>query len=281
MTEAQIELEELFAKNHLLPRLRREFQQPELVQHCEDHAIPLGFAVDLLAQMVLHRRATMSMLVGILHPHFGDSIFDLQACANMIELAADAGLVEFNALSWQFVLRFDVSDAVKTEIERFQYPLPMVVPPQEVETNRDTGYFTIRGSILLKDNHHDDDVCLDHINRVNRVPLVINADTARMVENQWKNLDRPKVGETREDYDARVRAFEKYDRVSREVIEAIYLIDQPFYLTHRYDKRGRCYAQGYHVTTQGNAWNKAMVEFAEREVVMGVTDVMGITGAAA
>jgi DNA-directed RNA polymerase len=42
-----------------------------------------------------------------------------------------------------------------------------------------------------------------------------------------------------------------------------------FYLTHRYDKRGRTYAQGYHVNTQGNCWNKAVIELADEEVVEG------------
>jgi DNA-directed RNA polymerase len=45
------------------------------------------------------------------------------------------------------------------------------------------------------------------------------------------------------------------------------MLGNEFYLTHRYDKRGRCYAQGYHVNPQGNDWNKAVIELAEKEVV--------------
>ena len=40
-----------------------------------------------------------------------------------------------------------------------------------------------------------------------------------------------------------------------------------FYLTHRYDKRGRTYAQGYYINPQGNEWNKAVLEFADKEIV--------------
>lgn len=267
--ESQIELEQLFAKNQILPRLRAEFRLPELAEHCEEYQMPLDFAVDLLAHMSLHRRAPMSMLVGVLHHHWGENIFELQACADMIAKAADSGLIVYDPVAWCFVVRFDVTDAVKAEIERFQYPLPMIVPPREMRTNRDTGYCTIKGSIILKDNlnHHEDDVCLDHINRVNQVPLVINPDTARMIENRWRDLDRPRPGESQKDYDARVKAFEKYDRVSREVMETLFMTGQPFYLTHRYDKRGRSYAQGYHVNTQGNAWNKAVIELADQELV--------------
>ena len=39
-----------------------------------------------------------------------------------------------------------------------------------------------------------------------------------------------------------------------------------FYLPHKYDKRGRTYCQGYHVSYQGAAWNKAVIEFANEEV---------------
>jgi DNA-directed RNA polymerase len=40
-----------------------------------------------------------------------------------------------------------------------------------------------------------------------------------------------------------------------------------FYLTHRYDKRGRVYCQGYHVTYQGTPWNKAVLELADKEII--------------
>ncbi len=42
-----------------------------------------------------------------------------------------------------------------------------------------------------------------------------------------------------------------------------------FHMTHKYDKRGRTYSQGYHVNYQGNPWNKACIEFADKEVVDG------------
>ncbi|MGQ0565612.1 MAG: hypothetical protein ACT4OK_11145 [Gemmobacter sp.] len=269
--QSQIELEELFAKNHLMGRLRREFDVEGLEDFCQEHELPKNFVVDMMAHMALHRRAPMSTMVGILHHHFGDNMFELQACTDMIWKAAEAGVVNYDPIAWQFTMRFDVSDAVRLDLDRFQYPLPMVVPPQPIQSNRDTGYVTIRGSVILKGstNHHEDDVCLDHLNRVNQIPLVINADTARLVQNQWKNLDRPKEGESQRDYEQRVRAFEKYDRVSREVIETLFMTGEPFYLTHRYDKRGRTYAQGYHVNTQGNAWNKAVIEFADQELVTG------------
>jgi DNA-directed RNA polymerase len=42
------------------------------------------------------------------------------------------------------------------------------------------------------------------------------------------------------------------------------------YLTNKVDKRGRIYAQGYHITTQGTSFKKAMLELAHEELVTGI-----------
>lgn len=275
--ETQMVLEDLYNKNQTLPRLRQEFGVPEIEEHCREHEIPVSFAVDLLARMVLHKRARIATLVGILHRHFQadpDQIpetSELQACADMVLRAAEVDLVDWDDLSKQFTIRIDVSSDVYEELERYQYPLPLVVEPKEVRTNRDTGYHSsgsARGSLILKaGNHHEDDICLDHINRVNRVKLSVNPDTVAMVQNKWRHLDRQKDGESPEDYLKRVKAFEKYDRTSRDVIAHLMMLGNAFHLTHRYDKRGRCYAQGYHVNYQAHDFNKAVIEFAEKEVV--------------
>ena len=43
-----------------------------------------------------------------------------------------------------------------------------------------------------------------------------------------------------------------------------------FYLGHKYDKRGRIYAQGYHISTQGTPYRKAMLDFADKEPVTDI-----------
>ena len=43
-----------------------------------------------------------------------------------------------------------------------------------------------------------------------------------------------------------------------------------FYETHKVDKRGRLYSIGYHLNTQGSAFQKAMIELADEEIVEGV-----------
>lgn len=262
----EVELELLYNKNQTVPRIRKEFAKCEdfdFIGYIEHHEIPIEFGLDVLTQMALHKRTTLPTLVGILRHHLDD----VQLTADMLLKCAEADLMDWNPATEQFVVRFTVSADVQADLDRFQYPLPMVVPPRACLRNTDTGYIMGGGSLLLRHNHHEDDICLDHINRVNQIRFAVDHDTVRMVRNRWRNLDRPKEGETKADFERRKKAFEKYDRTAQDVIAALSVYSDDFYLTHKYDKRGRVYCQGYHINYQGAPWNKATIEFADKELV--------------
>lgn len=267
LEQTQIDMEYMYAKNQTVKRLWNYFVSIEADKAIEKVGLPVEFGLDLMVQMELHKRATVGVLVGILHKHFEDYENPFQVCANALHHSIEKKLVDWSEIDERFVVRHRASKEILDEIAKFQYPLPMVVEPKEIEHNKQTGYMTIKGSVILKDNYHDDDVCLDHLNAMNKVPLCMNPTTVRMVQNQWTGLAKPKDGETFQDYKKRVDAFEKYDSVSRDVLDSLFTLGNEFYLTHKYDKRGRTYAQGYHVNYQGNDWNKAVVEFADKEMV--------------
>ena len=170
-------------------------------------------------------------------------------------------------LSHKFIVRKSVTGDVLDEIELYQYPLPMLVEPKELKDNRDTGYLTRKDSVILKQNHHEEDVCLNVLNKFNKTKLRMNLDIVSFIQNSWRNLDKPKPEETRDDFKKRQRAFAKYDSTAKDVAAHLSIAGNEFYLTHKYDKRGRIYCQGYHVNYQGNTWNKACCEFAHGEMV--------------
>jgi hypothetical protein len=265
LTEHQIELEKLYSKNQLMPRIKAEILASpfDFMAYFDEKGIPAAFGLDLLAQMALHKRATLPTLVGILFHHLEDA----QATADMLVKAAEAELVTWDPALRIFIVVGTVSDEVQAELDRFQFPLPIVVEPQRVTHNRQSGYLLNQKSIILRNNHHEDDVCLDHINRLNQVKLTLNMNVVQKVKNTWRNLAKPKEGETPQEFMTRKRAFEKYDRTSKDVMDTLMAHSDTFYLTHRYDKRGRTYCMGYHVTYQGNDWNKACIEFAEKEII--------------
>lgn len=261
--EHQLELERLFSKNQLMPRMRAEFKSEQaFLDQMEANGIDEEFGIDLLVQMALHKRCDLPTLVGCLRHHCEKA----QDVADLLLKCAEADLVEYNTVLRQFIVCFEVTADVQEEIDRFQYPLPMVIEPREIKHNAQAGYLLNNSSVILKDNHHEDDVCLDHLNRMNKVAFTTNFATATLIKNQWRNLDKPKEGETRDDFERRVRAFNKYDKTAHDVIQVLVSEGNEFYFTHRYDKRGRTYCQGHHSNYQGTPWNKAVIEFAACEV---------------
>jgi len=266
LMQHQVELEKLYNKNQLISRIKAEFTNCEEVNFTDiftQNQIPIDFGYALLVQMALHKRAPLPTIVGVLRSLCETAQEVVQYIIKMCEL----DLCHWSPVYRQLIVAITISDDVQEELDRFQFPLPMVVEPIEVKSNRDTGYILNRGSIILKKNHHSDDVCLDHINRMNRIKLTINRDTAKMIKNAWRNLDKPKEGESKEDFQKRKRAFEKYDRTCHDIIDVLTEHGNEFFLTHKYDKRGRIYCQGYHVNYQGAPWNKAVIELAEPEVI--------------
>jgi hypothetical protein len=267
MLQFQIDIEKLFHKNQLFPRIRGEFLNSDIdfEKHMIAHEIDPEFGFALLVQMVLHKRTYLPTMVGILKRYCDDSC---QKTADEILKAVRADLVDWSSVSRQLIIRYDISPDVQAELDRYQFPMPMVVEPKELKDNSDSGYYTGHSSVILRDNHHDLDVCLDHLNHVNKTRFRINQRVATMVKNQWKHLDKPKPDEELREYHKRVKQFEKYDRTAHDVLNHLGLATEgEFFLTHKYDKRGRTYCQGYHVNYQGTAWNKAVIEFAQGEIV--------------
>lgn len=279
--ESQLEMEKLYAKSQLEPALRKEMIRlygadlasvQELVlgfKPDDTHVFSLNFLADLMAQAFIRKRAPISVFVGILAlRHFRDEENPWQICADAIVAAASYEVVTLaertlpgsNESLIEVIVQHEPSSEVQQRIEQFQYPLPMIEKPMTVRHNRQTGYRTIKGSLILKNNHHDDDICLDHINRMNAIPLAVNADVVAFVQNNWKNLDKQKPDETYADFRDRQKAFWKYDTTSRDILEGLSLQPDGIFLTHKVDKRGRTYSQGYHVNYQGNDWAKAVVQ---------------------
>lgn len=267
--ENQDMIEHFFNARQTPHLLRHELSQNE--KACKaivSSGLDEDFAFDLLSQMVLYKRAHLPTLVGLLKQHFRNQVNPFQACADALLTAAAHWLVDWDEAREQFVIMFDVSDKAMKLIRQYQYMPPMIVPPLTVRDNRGSGYINIKDdSLILQNNHHEGDICLDSINRFNSIPMSINEEVVRMIRNSWKNLDRPKNGETFEDYQKRLKAFERYEQDAFFTIAFMVEMGNEFYFTHKVDKRGRTYAQGYHINPQGNCWNKAVLELAEKEKV--------------
>jgi len=158
--------------------------------------------------------------------------------------------------------RIDLGDRLVEFIENSQYLPPMVCEPLELTHNFSSGYLTHNDSLVLgSGNHHDGDLCLDVLNTMNKVVLSVDTQFLSTVEEEPSfELD----SEMKRD---NWTAFKKQSYYFYSLLEQQ---GNRFYLTHKVDKRGRIYACGYHLNTQGTPFKKAMLEFAEPQLVEGV-----------
>ena len=263
----QLELEKLYDKNQLMPRVRKAFRECAGLDFSKlmvEAGIDLNFGFDLLAQIAVHKRATVPTIVGALRHHCASA----QAAATELEKCVNAKLLSYFARDQQLVVEYEITSSLQSELDRYQFPLPMVVRPRELKHNLDSGYLLGKSSVILRDNHTDEDVCLDHLNRLNQMKLTINLGVAKTIQNKWKGLDKKHEDESWDDFMKRKKAFAKYDSVAKDVMEKLLKEGNEIYLCWKYDKRGRCYPTGFHVNPQGTPWNKAVVEFADRELVI-------------
>lgn len=160
------------------------------------------------------------------------------------------------------VSRLPLSVGLVEHIDNSQYLPPMVCEPKKLTSNFSSGYLTHSDSLILgSGNHHDGDICLDVLNTMNKVQLSLCLDLLCQHEemptfdldteeksNQWKAHKK--------------QSYRFYDLMTSQ--------GNRFYLTHKVDKRGRIYSQGYHINTQGTAFKKAIIELADAELVTGV-----------
>lgn len=152
-------------------------------------------------------------------------------------------------------------------IERSLHVLPMVSKPAPIRSNFESPYLTFNeGVVLGKGNNHGGDLCLDVINIQNQTALKLNPEFLNQVEEQPNpdhELDTPE----------KLRNWKQFKKESHEVYRTLIRAGNEFWLNHKPDKRGRLYAQGYHVTTQGSAFKKAMLELHHEEIVDGTPSV--------
>lgn len=277
--ENQEMIEQIFNSKQARPLLMRELQKnPALQQHIDQveersHGLlTRAFIEDVLIHLIQAKRATVPALVGMLRFHFvGHGNAPQMAAIALTGLIA-ARLVGYDDRRLQLVVLHDVSQEAHDLLRQYMYLPPMIIPPLEIaddNRNRGSGYITQKhDSLLLQDNHHEGDLCVQHLNRMNQIPLAINDRVVKSLRNHWKNIEKQQPDETFQEYQDRIKAFEKYEKDSFLVMALMIEMGNRFHLTHKYDKRGRSYCQGYQVNYQGNCWNKAVVEFANKEHVL-------------
>lgn len=257
--QTQKNLEELFDKNQLIPVLRKQFEPVFDDLGIDPHPMKL----DVLVQIYLHKQADVPTMVGLFSPKWGEP----QEVAELLQECVEDDLLDYNMDTRKFILNYSISEDVQKQLDMYQYPLPMVVPPRRLtHNNQGSGYICQKGRIILNGSSIFDeaDVCLDHINRANSVKLTLNLDVVASPEGQKLPVKR-KPGEEFYEFKKRKKQYEIFYDTSLDVMQGLLTLGNEFYLTHKYDRRGRCYAMGYHVNSQGTDYHKAVLQLAREE----------------
>lgn len=153
-------------------------------------------------------------------------------------------------------MHIELDEESQSRIHNTQYRMPSVLTPEDVKP-RDYIGLTSKESMVLGEGTHCNEIATDSLNRFNQVPLSLNVNMLTTFSEQapeFTNLDHAKQWEQ--------MVNESYG-VYKELIQ----LGNHFYIYHKYDKRGRTYACGYHVNPQGNSFRKAIVELTNKELV--------------
>lgn len=260
--ETQADLEYLFSKYQLMKVLRHEFETVVDFEKCAEAGIEPAMATDALCQMYLHRQASPETMVGILSPKYGSA----QIVADKLLILCEMDYFDFDTDKDKFMVKYDLSDDVKEMLDKYQFPLPMIVKPEPVKDNFTTGYLTMKSLLVLNGSEYfeDKDICLDHLNRANQVALAMDFDVILSDQAKFVKPVRA-IGEDFDEYKKRVKQAEQFYQTTIVVMDQIAQLSDEVYLTHKYDRRGRVYASGYHINTQGDDYRKAVLTLANKE----------------
>ncbi len=127
------------------------------------------------------------------------------------------------------------------------------------------GKLTDNSSIILgRGNDVGQKVNIEVLNKLQAIPFSLDLD---MVELLSDTMKVPEEGTPWYEVKERERAFQQLQSETNGVIDYLLENSNKFWFTWKYDKRGRIYSQGYHINPQGNAYRKALIDFAEPELL--------------
>lgn len=203
---------------------------------------------------------------------FDDKADSIKTMAEMVAVVCETDVYDLEQNerfgSWKVVSNVELPEKLMHLVERSHYLPPMVCAPPVITKNRQRLHLTCAPeSMILNNNHHEGDICLDVLNTINSVELCLNIEFLSTVEEEPTKLltDRDQQD-----------AWMLFKKQSHEMYKLMVKQGNCFHLLHKADKRGRLYAQGYHINYQGSPYKKAMVDLYNKLPVEGVPEHLRI-----
>lgn len=156
------------------------------------------------------------------------------------------------------------------------YLPPMVEKPNVLTHNKSSTLKTIKTDSLIlggNQNYHNNNICLDVLNKQNSNQYELDKDIINRYEKTWHRevlTDKEfelLSQEEQEQYTQEYANFLTYKEQLNVLTKM--LLDKTIYLCNKVDKRGRIYTQGFHFNTQSDSFGKACINLKHREIVTG------------
>lgn len=211
---------------------------------------------------------TIQTIIGKIAPRLSyPYIFDgVITAAELITVMSKSNLYtlipakQSNEGSISLISNVILDDHVIDKIEQKMYLPPMICKPNLVRNNTKIGYLNLSESVLLGNNLgkydtlSDEYLALDIINILSRTPLSLDLCIIEYKESylpSTKNLTVKQESDREENFNIQAIQTEKLH------LDYVNNYNNKYYLTWKYDNRGRIYSQGYHINLQGTPYKKA------------------------
>ena len=193
---------------------------------------------------------------------------DIQTCADVLWLINQTDLILIDIVNDTRYIQsnMELPDELVNRLTLMCVLPPMLVKPRTLRHNKSCGYLTInKDSLILgdKENYHDECISLDVLNTLNSQALCLDLDICYKFQKEFKSefdKDTDEYLNQRKTYERAKEQFEFF----RDKIQ-----DHTIHFTHKVDKRGRVYSQGYTFNFQGSSYEKACINLKTKEFVEG------------
>ena len=224
--------------------------------------------LNILTQTVLIASDYVPLLSICSSVSFGLSRYhDIQTCADVLWLINQTDLILIIDDDTRYIQsNMELPDELVNRLTLMCVLPPMLVKPRTLRHNKSCGYLTInKDSLILgdKENYHDEYISLDVLNTLNSQALCLDLDICYKFQKEFKSefdKDTDEYLNQRKTYGRAKEQFEFF----RDKIQ-----DKTIFFTHKVDKRGRVYSQGYQFNTMGTSFEKACINLKTKEFVEG------------
>lgn len=224
--------------------------------------------VELFKHVLMNQESTVAHLAATIGSTFYENQMDaVKMGAEILGVCESIGLYEITVGTREmgedipsFVKsNFSFDDVTIQKIHTAMYLPPMLTAPRDWTDNRHGGLLLSDSSCILgKGNDVGQHQCLDVLNTLQEIRWTLNQTMLTMPELMSKETN-----DTR-------KVKQHNDRMlhSKTIYELIGT--QEFNFMWKNDKRGRSYSQGYDINLQGSDYKKAIIQFADEEIVEGI-----------